>query len=120
MGSILPPIFCTTSLNKSRAEIPRVISILSIYLPLIIDTEAKQFFQLEEAVAFSRLGAIVKTSMHIKFCGQITVQNKVESIFPFHTCPMIIGQIVETGFQCNGSDNIPIECRLQLRTEIIL
>ena len=40
-------IFCTTSLNKSGAEIPRLISILSIYLPLIIDTEAKQFFQLE-------------------------------------------------------------------------
>ena len=73
-----------------------MISILSIYLPLIIDAEAKQFFQLEEAVSFSRFRAIVKTGMYIELGRKITVQNEVECIFPFYTCPMIVGQIIET------------------------
>ena len=33
---------------------------------------------------------------------------------------MIIGQVVETGFQCYGRDNSPVECRLQLGAEVIL
>ncbi len=73
MGSILPPIFCTTSLNKSGAEIPRLICFSLIYLPLIVNTEAKQFFQLEEAVAFSRFRAVVKTGMYIELSRKITV-----------------------------------------------
>lgn len=68
------------------------------FLPLIINTETKQFFQLEEAVSFSRFRTVVKTGMYIELSRKITVQHKIECILPLYTCPMVVGQTIETGF----------------------
>ena len=66
-----------------------------IWLPFVIDTEAQQFLHLEIAVAFGRFGTVIKTGMHIKFGGEITVQHKINGVFPFNTCPLVTGLEVQ-------------------------
>ena len=66
-----------------------------IWLPFVIDTEAQQFLHLKIAVAFGRFGTVIKTGMHIKFGGEITVQHKINGVFPFNTCPLVTGLEVQ-------------------------
>ena len=66
-----------------------------IWLPFVIDTETQQFLHLEIAVAFGRFGTVIKTGMHIKFGGEITVQHKINGVFPFNTCPLVTGLEVQ-------------------------
>ena len=64
---------------------------------------------MEEAVAFCGLGAIIETGMQIKLGREVSVQHEVERILPLYAGPMVIGEVVETGLQCDGSDDVPIE-----------
>lgn len=64
--------------------------------PLVVDTETKQLLQLEVAVARSRLAAVIKTGVHVKFGGKVAVQHKIERIFPLDTHPFVTGQEVQT------------------------
>ena len=58
--------------------------------------------------------------MHKKLSRKITVQYKIESIFPLNAYPFIVSQIVQTGIDYNGRNNGPWNGRLYLCTKVIL
>lgn len=90
--------------NSSR---PHIYLCVNYSFTIIVQTKTEQLFQLEITATGGRLCTVIKACMHKKLSRKITVQYKIESIFPLNAYPFIVSQIVQTGIDYNGRNNGP-------------